>query len=62
MNFQSHTAPLRHFWGAHPPRVLAIAPSRSRTFHRVITIGQEKISAGAPKSAREGACAPQIIL
>jgi len=42
------------FWGAHAPRVLAIAPSRSRTF----TIS-EKISARAPKSAREGACAPQ---
>ena len=51
-----------NFCGAHAPRVLATAPSRSRTFHRMIAIEQKRISAGAPKSAREGACAPQIVL
>jgi hypothetical protein len=41
------------FWGAHAPRVLAKAPSPSRTFPDKDCFG------GAPKPAREGACAPQ---
>jgi len=45
-----------HFFlrGAHAPRVLAIAPPRSQTFDAL-----KDISARAPKSAREGACAPR---
>jgi len=39
--------------GAHAPRVLAIAPLRSRTFPG------KHVLARTPKPAREGACAPQ---
>jgi hypothetical protein len=40
------------FWGAHAARVLAVAPSRPRTFSGN-NFGE------APKSERGGACAPQ---
>ena len=42
------------FWGAHAPRVLAMAPSPSEILLR----GQVRFGEGAKTSTR-GACAPQ---
>ena len=50
-------------WGAHAPRVLAIAPSRSRTFPPAkapsyVSLRPRDFGEGAEMSTR-GACAPQ---
>ena len=52
-------SPERICRGAHAPRVLAIAPSRSRTFQATLAVGTKRISARAPKSAREARALPR---
>src|SRR5437667_9800793 len=42
------------FWGAHAPRMLAMAPSPART----LMVAKDCFGE-APKPTREGACAPQ---
>ena len=46
-------------WGAHAPRVLVIAPSRSRTFSVPYAEDRQACFDEAPKPTREGACAPR---
>jgi hypothetical protein len=50
-------------WGAHAPRVLAMAPRHRELFlayfQPAYPNGTKIVSARAPKPAREGACAPQ---
>src|SRR5262249_11833731 len=48
---QSEPGSLIVFWGAHAPRVLAIAPSRSRTF--------SSHKRNKKRAIPRGACAPQ---
>jgi hypothetical protein len=41
--------------------VLVMTPSSSRSLPRFVTTPSKFISARAPKSAREGACAPRRV-
>jgi hypothetical protein len=46
------------FWGVHPPRVLAIAPSRSRTFFEK-NFGELSEGRTGLAFTRRGVCAPK---
>ena len=53
----------RAFWGAHAPRVHRLAPRRTDESSMAASwsfCARNDVRGGAPQTAREGACAPQI--